>query len=145
MPWNAGLRKVYRWNRPEWVPVDPSDRRTKHTFSAGQCHSLAFALNKLTGWPLVLLSQDEDDPRQWEHCVVQAPDGRFVDIDGAWELGESSWDDLSPIEIGTCPKDVLYYIRGSMDEVNVPKALPFAKAVLAMHFDSALDEVLLPA
>ena len=75
---------------------------------------------------------------------MQAPDGRFVDIDGAWELGQGRWGDLYPVYAGTDREDVLELIWQSCDHVNVRAALPFAKIVLG-RLDPDLTEVRLPA
>lgn len=65
-----------------WFSILPGviDERACGAFLAGQCHAMAFALNERTGWPIVALT-DEDD--EIIHLMVEAPDRRLVDITGA--------------------------------------------------------------
>ena len=141
-PWNKGMRAIDRWSRREWVPLNPDDPRTRYSFVSGQCHSFAFAMHKLTHWPLFLLCDKSADdkfvddsglidgnPVSWSHVVVLAPDGRFVDVDGAWRLEEGKWYDLVPLCTGTI-ENTLDIIRHSCDYINVRAAVPFAKIVL---------------
>src|SRR4051812_28141995 len=54
-------------------------------YIGGQCHALALALHKATGWPIIAcegeeLNDDElTDEEEFEiwHFVVQVPDGRY--------------------------------------------------------------------
>src|SRR5512132_4409621 len=126
-PWNKGTKKVPFWGDHRYVPVTTgaNSRDTERVFTRGQCHSLAFALHELTGWPVVLLCYDEDlnvldaavgDPYSWGHAVVRRPDGLLVDINGAWTLDESPWSFMFEFEAGT-PDEALDYIAGSCDYV----------------------------
>lgn len=52
------------------------DDRARRCFTMGQCHAFAIALNRATGWPILLFDG-------WGgHVVVQHPSGRVVDIEG---------------------------------------------------------------
>ena len=144
---NTGRKIVPLWGRRRLLPVDPTDRRVVYTFTRGQCHSFAFAMHELTGWPVYLLcsdyvwNDDDDgptngaepvgDPESWGHAVVMAPSGQFVDIEGAWYLDENdSWSDSYPVLVET-PEQAIDLIEWSCDEVVTPKAKPFAAAVLS--------------
>lgn len=54
-------------------------------FAQGQCHALALALHERTGWPVIVLEDDEADAI---HFAVQTPDGRALDITGCHDLEE---------------------------------------------------------
>ncbi|MBG7704860.1 hypothetical protein HCJ76_44065 [Streptomyces sp. MC1] len=73
-------------------------------FASGQCHALARALSRVTGWPMAVLISDEcvydgdqctyaDDAYsglcscRFQHVVVERPDGALVDIRGAFHPG----------------------------------------------------------
>jgi hypothetical protein len=88
------------------LEITPDDRGVidggaRTVFTRGQCHALAYALHAQTGWPIHLLTYDRVDPpvdddddlplESWDHAVVRHPDGRFVDINGAWHLDASDW------------------------------------------------------
>lgn len=59
-------------------------------FTCGDCHILARAINKLTGWPIhVFCDEPQDGPVQhwmWpnaqDHAFVITPDGQPLDIEG---------------------------------------------------------------
>jgi len=63
------------------------DERT--AFVSGDCGYLALALSKETGWNLVGLSHpDAAAEDYWYHLAVQMPDGKILDINGAWTEDE---------------------------------------------------------
>ena len=65
--WCAGYRI-----RDEGVITDEAER----VFTCGHCHSLALALNKITGWPLVGMFHVSDrDDGVASHVGVQSPKG----------------------------------------------------------------------
>lgn len=61
-----------------WNPSKPDI----HRFTHGDCHYLARALQKLTGWPLMSFDADFDPITGTMHAFVEAPDGRLLDIEG---------------------------------------------------------------
>jgi len=55
-------------------------------YSNGRCWALAWALHKMTGWPIRAVAEPGSTPGQgigWVHVVVERPDGMLVDIHGA--------------------------------------------------------------
>ncbi len=95
------------------------DDRAIGLFTGGQCHSLAIAISERTGWPLYGVGADEcgfqidcggyDDidglcPCQFDHLVVQTPEGDFLDIEGVHTLeGLVNHYDFSPYETAVRP------------------------------------------
>lgn len=49
-------------------------------FTRGDCHVLAAALNRRTGWPIYAFSDRVNDPSY--HAFVLLPDGRALDVLG---------------------------------------------------------------
>lgn len=56
------------------------DRRAMLAFSTGQCHGLALALHRRTGWPLVAV---DDREGVCVHVAVRRDDGYLLDATGA--------------------------------------------------------------
>jgi len=56
------------------------DDRARLALREGQCHGLALALRRRTGWPLV--ATDNATTGVCEHVMVRHPDGQLVDILG---------------------------------------------------------------
>lgn len=71
----------------EWkIKRHLDDARRSGVFTNGHCHSLAFALHKLTGWDLIAAGTHEEcEPR---HIAVQSPTGRIFDVNGFSDLFE---------------------------------------------------------
>lgn len=121
------------WGGTNSLPLDPSDPKVTSTFSTGQCHSLAVALHRITGWTLVLLCEDADEPESWHHAVVETPWGTFVDIDGEWSPDDADeaghWYGLDAV--GVPDEDRMFgVIAGTCDRLDPESAMPFAFAVL---------------
>lgn len=57
------------------------DDQARAAFSFGHCHSLALALHRRTGWPLLGLSR-HDRQANLTHVVLEMPDGRWLDASG---------------------------------------------------------------
>jgi hypothetical protein len=134
----AGIayKTVPFWGDRNRLPVDPDDPEVQYTFSNGQCHSLALALHRLTGWPLRVLcrrygSEPSDDllaARSGIHVVVEDPTGRFVDIDGPWNPkapANWAWEHTIPVPVSSRAVR-----RLGWDRIDSRAALPFARAVL---------------
>jgi hypothetical protein len=70
---------------PRQIPVvgDFEDPNVIYTFTRGHCHSLAYALNELTGWPVVGFGAPGPD-----HVAVLRPDGKILDIMGVSSIAE---------------------------------------------------------
>lgn len=118
------------WGRNKRLPVDPEDPDVRETFTRGQCHSLAFALHELTGWPIVLMGEVWEGGSSWHHAVVRHPDGGYVDVYGRWLENPEGYDDEEVYEAAD-PDDALNFIEWSCDEPDPVAARPFAEAVLA--------------
>jgi hypothetical protein len=56
------------------------DDRARLAFGAGQCHGLALALHRRTGWPMVAVHRADGT---CIHITVRRPDGLLVDVTGA--------------------------------------------------------------
>ena len=56
------------------------DQRAWLAFIYGQCHGLALAVHRRTGWPLVAVV---DHDGVCEHICVRRPDGQIIDVTGA--------------------------------------------------------------
>lgn len=130
-----------------WIDVTAGvvDGDATFAYTTGQCHALAFALWERTGWPLVAVGlarclHDFDDacirrplggvcPCQIEHLCVQHPDGRLVDIDGAWgrEGFESGTTKLAFTD--TVAQDLV--VNSEWRTPNLPVARAFVEPVLA--------------
>lgn len=86
----------------DWAPTALDIER----FTAGDCHYLARAIHKLTGWPMAAFSATYGEPDL--HAFVSLPDGRVLDVQGACSLHDMrkrwsttraktqtfSWDEL---------------------------------------------------
>jgi hypothetical protein len=117
-------------------------------FTCGRCAALALALHRITGWPLVRLSQIVDD--DWFHIVVNSPIG-YLDITGPVSFREwrgAHWpqvDDprqrLLPTFLGgtwkACPIEA-DDLNLDYAEDNLELVMPFAKAVLERYFPSLI-------
>lgn len=70
------------------------DGSAQNIFSTGGCHALAIAIHDATGWPIVAITDHHNvfDGRAGGgsavHWCVKAPNGKFVDIDGAHDPAE---------------------------------------------------------
>ena len=57
-----------------------------NAFANGDCGYLALALNEITGWDVVIITPIEAVATDfWYHMGVLMPDGRILDIKGAWD------------------------------------------------------------
>lgn len=75
-----------------------------HFLTNGNCHSVAAALHRVTGYPIVLFysdgfdidEDDEEDQEHIRHVGVLTPDGYLLDGDGAMKLttvmARCGWD-----------------------------------------------------
>jgi hypothetical protein len=126
--------RVPFWGSVRELPLNIHDELVVDTFTRGQCHSLARALHRLTGWPLAVMCWDpEGNPAEdGDHVVVVDPDERFVDIRGAWQPGDY-WSQLEPIFV-----DDREVAGLGWDDQDVDAALPFAQAVLNLIGGSPL-------
>lgn len=72
-------------------------------FTGGWCGELAVAMHDATGWPIVLVCDEDGETPDalpiWLHAGVRTPDGLFLDVTGAhddetvikaWEFDDES-------------------------------------------------------
>jgi hypothetical protein len=121
-------------------PLGKSAEDLDEMYMEGSCWSLAIALHRMYGWPIVCLGgyEDEDERDDWRtieffHVLVRHPSGSLLDVRGlrdeAAELAE--WGDVEvlplteeqlhalfrhgngpkPSDIAFASKVVAYYLR----------------------------------
>lgn len=97
------------------------DKKAEYVFTAGQCHSLALALHKLTGWEIRGFGVGPyNEPH---HCAVYCPElKRYVDIDGDWVVPR--WKDTGSLTREKIRGFATYF------PACPTKAMPFARSVL---------------
>lgn len=124
------MPKIRFWGITEEYPEDISHTKVIHCFTRGQCTSLARAIHKLTGWPLYVLAKRECSNRRelnsyGAHVVCKRPDGKYVDITGAWSREERwlMWQYVIP----TTDSEVK---KIGWDRQNVRNAMFYARKVI---------------
>jgi len=59
------------------------DVNAERVFKHGQCHSMALALHRETGWPMVSFKDETDLHDSPGHCAVYCPQlDEYVDVEG---------------------------------------------------------------
>lgn len=108
------------------------DGAAVEAFRSGQCHALAIALHKLTGWTIKGLGRrdEQDAPDSPAHCVVYYPALRsYVDIGGKVSRGyynkSRGWKVLNRDVGPQQARKFRLYLKP-----NVEAAIPFAKSIL---------------
>nr|WP_250807626.1 hypothetical protein [Neorhizobium tomejilense] len=73
--------------------IDPGDALgvIDAAFLTSDCDDLAWVLSKITGWPGRTIIWNMGDCLTGHHSVVEAPDGRFLDVSG--------WTDRASIAV----------------------------------------------
>lgn len=123
------------WYRDNWIRQDGViDAEAKYAFTRGHCHSLALALHKITGWPLVGLFP-EFNPYIPTHIVVRSPRG-LLDIEGLgadleW-VGRRACNAVDMTEASVAR---LYAEPDCYLEPEIDVAMPFAQRLLELHFN----------
>lgn len=72
----------------------------RERFTYRDCHLLAAAIHRRTGWPLHAVALPEEDGHltpnsAWAHAFVRMPDGRCLDVSGPRD-GDDLLDDYAP-------------------------------------------------
>ena len=124
------MRKTQRINYHGFtriLPIDLDDKRVIDTFTTGQCHSLARAIHQLTDWPLCVMGYAKGGSiaDAVYHVVCRAPDGRLVDVYGAWNQGEQ-WKNMAFVKL-VSESTVR---RLGWDVQDIRAAMPFAKRIV---------------
>lgn len=129
--------KRFEWGCPVDVEINDQgviDEEAEKVFTRGQCHSLALALHRQTGWPIIGFIDRYDDPEIPGHCVVYCPQlDEYVDICGIGALirWQKRWD-AKPIPLAT--EAVENGLKAYLP-IQPEVAEPFAKTVLAKLLD----------
>jgi hypothetical protein len=104
------------------------NRNAEVAFNSGQCHSLAYAVNRETGWPILGIGDLPDGPN---HLVVYHPGiDEYIDIQGVGALkrgDHASWANEMIREI--TPEQVEEGLATYL-KMNYLAAKPFAKSLL---------------
>jgi hypothetical protein len=112
------------------------DHNAEYAFTRGQCHALALALHRLTGWELYGLYNSDwafENGETPEHVVVLMPNGDYLDINGnnALENWRESWPDSEPHAV--TEKQVLGFEHIDYRRPSIDAAMPFALTLWAMY------------
>lgn len=106
------------------------DQKAKFVFSAGHCHSMALALHRHTGWPILALSGRYSIRPDLQHMVVVMPDGRWLDVKGPAQPEPELYLNMQPMQ----PAQILA-LEG-LGDWNDPQemiAAQFVRALLQEH------------
>ena len=116
---------------------DVENEKVIEVFSTGQCHSLAYAINEKTGWPMIGLF-GEDDFRMRDrgkeftpkHVTCKSPYG-LVDITGVnAKRWLKRWGGLTPVPVS--PVEVQNYEHINYLPLDLENARLFVPAVLQL-------------
>jgi hypothetical protein len=113
------------------------DSEAKRAFTRGQCHALAVAINKLTGWTIKGVGRDfcGDYSLSPCHCVVYASELKaYVDINGASKRVPrlNYHDTFRIVNRNISAKTIRAEKLEGYIKPNVRAAMPFAKALVQM-------------
>lgn len=131
---------VQRWGYlgPEHIDINNRgviDSKARKAFMHGQCHSLAMAIRKLTGWPMFGFVDwdDGDKPTSPGHISVWVPELEdYVDIAGRQALAR--WKEVYPdIEVHRIYPSTIKRGMSMYLPLDVDAAIPYAKTVLRKY------------
>ena len=113
---------------------EPSEVR--QVFTAGNCHSFALAVSKLTGWPLAAIFRREDTDEIASHVFCQKPDGNYFDVNGtqsAEDIESQFRGEIKPINKWHLRAWNRAWNRTQCGYIptRVKDAIPYAKRALA--------------
>jgi hypothetical protein len=119
------------------ITSSSKEEEIKRVFSYGNCHSLALAMHKLTGWPLMGVYRKSD---MYDgipsHVVVKDPLGRYVDVEGFRYPSEFEQDWVATSLKLVNPWHIRAWIRRrnktgcGYRPTRVKDSIPFAEKVL---------------
>lgn len=83
----------------------------KRRYTNGECWALAYAIHAHTGWPIMAIGEEDQDPLGfigWVHVVNRRPDGLLIDANGKHEIGllldeYGDWTDDGSAELYEIP------------------------------------------
>jgi hypothetical protein len=110
----------YQYRKTE-VPIDVYDDKTIEVFTNGSCGTLARALYRIAGLPVVLTNG---------HAAVIAPNGKILDIQGVHTVSnfENEWGNITDIIMHPQLEKVMRHDWGSDDwKSAIPIAIKLIK------------------
>jgi hypothetical protein len=119
------------------------DCDAEYAFTRGQCHALALALHRLTGWQLYGLYKPNERGTP-SHTVVRSPDGEYIDINGNNALKD--WREYYP---AVKPKavteaQVLEFENDDYVKPDIKAAMPYAKALASKYGKTRRAQLRIP-
>ena len=122
------------------------DYDAEYAFTRGQCHSLALALHRLTGWQLYGLYKPNElrYGRTPSHTVVRSPDGEYIDIGGntALEDWREYYPDAKPVAVTEA--QVLEFEHDDYVKPNIKAAMPYAVTLYVKYGKGQPTQLRLP-
>jgi hypothetical protein len=118
--------KVWNFGIPMEMTLEAGEVNSlaSTVFMNGQCHSLALAIHRLTGWPMLGLLDREKDIM---HVIVQSPQGYF-DVNG---VKPELWK--HPYEVVEIRPEEVLNLEGYF-KPQPRRAKSFAKTLLRQYF-----------
>jgi hypothetical protein len=122
------------------------DHDAKQAFTRGQCHALALALHRLTGWQLYGLYRPHELRRGTtpSHTVVRTPDGEYIDINGnnALEEWRKYYHEAEPKAVTEA--QVLAFEEDDYCKPDIKAAMPFAVTLYVKYGKGQATQMRLP-
>ena len=122
------------------------DYDAEYAFTRGQCHSLALAMHRLTGWELYGLYKPNELRRGGtpSHTVVRSPDGEYIDIGGNTALEEwrEYYPDAKPVAVTEA--QVLGFEHIDYVKPNIKAAMPYAVTLYVKYGKGQSGQLRLP-
>lgn len=102
------------------------DQGAHKAFTRGHCHSLALAINKLTGWKMIVIGDSYNSP---QHFLIHCPPlNDYIDIDGPGAIERFKfYADSLTAEFDVKDIDKLEYYKKPDPEMAEPFALALLK------------------
>lgn len=103
-------------------------------FTEGDCHIFAYALNRITGWPVHTFVTECGTPDLHAFCVT--PDGQAADIEGLHSISDfkAKWHCQTIADQGKFIEDEFWgriVYLGAYSRVRARRLAPLVKAMYA--------------
>lgn len=72
------------------------DAESRAAFTYGHCHSMALAVHRKTGWPMLGLQHHS---KEINHVVLEMPDGRWLDARGPHRANPEPYPGAKPPQV----------------------------------------------